>query len=188
MKEFIKTTFKEKKDAPVREQWFLATIPQEWHDIAHQYMSCIGTVEATMAVKYLTKTLPQISLYNIKFTPVTEVSDNCKSDRRFHRGWDSDENPIMYRGQCIPEFKMGFYKDHAGEIIPTVDGHDINGKPGMRSQLKLWFKDQLQAALTQELLTYLKEQERERYLKAARQKVKELRDSLDKFEERLETL
>jgi hypothetical protein len=185
-KEFTSVFFQETKLSPPREQWFLANIPTEHHTIYHNFMNFCDTVDVGAAKKYM-KRLQEIRVSDIYYTPIVAPDDNAKVNRQFHRGFSTDQNPIVYRQQNIPEFVIKFTK-YPNEIpmFGYISGDKLT--PGMKDACKSWFVPALIQYSTKDLLDYLVTKEKERYLSTTLTKVGELRASLNRFEDNIKAI
>ncbi len=172
-KEFIKTTFQQKKNEEVKEQWWLAYLNNRNFYSTCGYLDFVGTLKIKVISDYI-KTINDSRLENIFFIPITEPVDQAKESRLFHRGYENDKNPIIYRGDAIPEIIYSYSMFH-------FSNRTIAMPQGLRNKLKLWFEDQLNAQRNQDLLSYLITQEKINYIHRTSKQMEELKEETDKF-------
>ena len=181
--EFIKTTYVPKKGVEPVVQWFLASIPEEWHDMYHHHMNFTGEVHDRNVKKYI-DSVNKLSKRDIRFTPIIEPVKDAKHSTAYHCGYDTSKGGIPYRGSFMPRFYITFiyYNIMEKDIACSISSHNYKDiTDGMRSSIISWFKEQLQDAATDELVDYLKEQEKRRYLDNTLFKAQQLQKSLDTF-------
>lgn len=153
-------------------------------------------------LKHVKKTIPSLTVNSITFHPVTVEDSDDYENRWQDRGWvhyeyDENhnyepviENPIVIRGQNLPELKFItrlFPYDENIKLIPVSYFSDTNLSDGQAKMLKEQIAPQiLEQVDFDELLKTLKEQAIEKakqrtisYVQKKHKEIKELQYALD---------
>lgn len=163
--EFIRTTYKQNKNSEEKEQYWLTYLNDRNFLTVNNLANFVGGYKTYPIIDYMKK-LDEMTTRNIIFLPVTVPDEKAKFSREFHRGSEWDENPMVYRKNSIPEVKYenGYFQSY----------FSYNGiTDGVRGQLNMWFKSQLDEHCTKELLKYLIEQERKDFFNRLKKQFQE---------------
>lgn len=187
-KKFIKVSYKNKKNEEPKEQWFLASIPEEYHTIRHHFMYSSDDTDSAKAKLYLND-IRKMRTDSITFTPITTPVKEAQYNRSMHTGRDKKLG-IPYRGGTLPVFYVSFHKCPQMEGTKAYVNADqyTDLTDSMRKSIKEWFRADLQAACTEELLAFLKEDAITQYKERVMKKLDELLHSIVKLADELKTL
>jgi len=180
-KRFIKVVYSEKKTSMPKEQWFLASIPEEHHSIRHHFMYYTDDLDCAKAKEYLNN-IRRYRTDSITFTPVVGPVDGAQYDRSTIAGYGK-KHGIPYRGGMLPVFYVSFHWYPQLHRMVAF----INGEQGryltdsMKNSIKGWFVAHLEDACTEELLVFLKEDAITQYKERVLGRIRDLTRSIDKF-------
>jgi len=179
--EFIRTVYIPKKGMPEKEQWWLAHISKDYHSLKNLMDHCLEF--SLLPINYYIKKLLELRKFDIKFWAVTGPDKRANYSSLYHRGRKEDNDPIIYRGNPIPEITAGIinYTQLNGAILIFSSSSSSYISDGMKSQLGIWFKDQLLNAATDDLLKYLVKEALDTYFNSLQTSSDDLQRNLEIF-------
>ena len=174
-KEFIKTIRKEKGKED-REQWWLASVPGQFPSIGN-LMSVTGKLE-TYRMKNTVQEMEQYAIRDIKMIPLTKATILAYKSREYHRGYDNDTDPFMYRGNPIPEIKIK-YNNRSMYVVNSDLTH------ACKEKILMEYRDQLEGCFNHEFLQYLTEIQIRAFFKRLENVLRQLTESIHEFSEKI---
>ena len=157
--EIIETKYTD-NDGQEKIQYWLAGI-DEANFYIQKLLDNTGRFNVREVERYIKDLSINWKLQVIQFIPLTENNPIAYNSREFHRGYETDTAPFVYRGKNIPEMEATIYDKES--ILFNKYGR-ISDKltPGMQSWLKSTFTEQLTAYHNEEFILYLQSNAKER--------------------------
>lgn len=162
LNEIITTNYFDIKTGQDKTQYWLGSIEEEYFNY-QDLVTPTGRLDIIPVMKYFEKLNGNWQWPTVTFTPLTENNPLAHDSREYHRGYDTDKNPFIVRGNDL------------GELIAVVSGgvdqnirfqsYGRNGAkltPTVNKWLTDTFSNQLKTNYTRGYVIFLQEQAKER--------------------------
>ena len=189
MNEIVETRYIDKKTKTEKIQYWIATIEEEFFGI-RQLLPSSAQFEIVPICHYFEKLNGNWQHQRITFVPLSENNPLAYESRLYHRGYENDPEPFIFRGRELNELKAIPYNNlHSQGITfrPYLSNH-AELSPKTQEWLESTFGKQLRAYHTKEYVNFLQDQAKERCRRRITQVVETLKIEADKFLNKLAKL